>query len=344
MNILYFIGNGFDIGVGLNTQFMKVLPLYVAEKSDDIILKYFKENINQNINSWAAFEERMGLYTNEIKKKETPIETFIDYMNCVLDFKKFLNSYLKNEEKRVNYSDTQRIAELFNKSILNFTRCLNRDPKLILDEMEKEAINFSYINFNYTSVFDQCLNIFKESNIFPQEKRVKSGFFNMTKRNDLGNVIHIHGTLESDMILGVNDLRQIANIDFHTLEKISRYIKPDANNALENHKNTDVMRLLKEANIYCIFGMSLGNTDKKWWFEICKQLINNPEKHLIIYAYSENHDASFLENTLEEKDLCKNTFLKHLQFSELNKENLIKEIQKNIHIVINENIFKICLV
>ena len=339
MTILFFIGNGFDLSSGLKTRFRDVLPHYIAETTRKPIIKSFKESIVDGFDDWASFEEKMGIYTDEISKKDMPMLTFSDYMTCMLDFKRFLKKYLKAEESKVNYENTQHITKNFKKSLFDFTECLNCDPQIIFNEIDKDIVKFSYINFNYTLVFDNCLNIFKESNIFPVEKRVKSGFFNFTRHNDLGKVIHIHGTLDSDMILGVNELSQIKNIDFHGLDKVNTYIKPNANNALENRRNIDVMKLLNDAEIYCIFGMSLGKTDRKWWIEIGNQLVKTQGKQLIIYAFDETHDASFLENTLALKDYFENMFLRHLQFSKLNKDDIVK-IKKNIHVVLNKDIFK----
>jgi hypothetical protein len=338
MNVVYFIGNGFDIGIDLNTRFSDVLPLYKKEPTSDDVIKFFKEDIDQNYVTWAAFEERMGIYTDEIQKKETPILTFLDFQKCMLDFKKFLKNYLKSEESKVNYVDTQYIAKTFNDSLFMFAECIN------FDRLVKETIKFSYINFNYTTVFDKCLYILKESNFFPFEKNIKNSFFYFTKRNDLGEVIHIHGTLDDNMILGVNDEKQIKNNDFRSLENLNLYIKPNTNDSLENNKNSDVLKLLDEADIYCIFGMSLGKTDRKWWIEIGKQLINTPEKQLIIYAYDENHDASFPENTIGTIDFFKIKFLNQLQFTDLDKEDIKEKIKENIQVVINKDIFKMKLI
>ena len=275
MKVLFFIGNGFDLNIGLKTRFKDVLSLYINETSGDPVISSFKENINENINTWSNFEEKIGRYSNDIQKKETLIETFYDFIKCNLDFKKYLKDYLKKEETKVKYDDEKNIARIFKKSLLNFTKCLNINQNIFFDETDKTTIRYSYINFNYTSVFDNCLDILKKSNIFQLEKRTKTGFFRnvIFAHNDLGNVFHLHGTLDNNMILGVNDLKQILNTEFHNIEKVNRYIKPNVNDLLENQRNTDAMKLIEEAVIYCIFGMSIGKTDKKWWIEICKQLI-----------------------------------------------------------------------
>ena len=345
MNVLFFIGNGFDLNIGIKTRFKDVLSLYIKEASVDLVIGSFKESINQNIKTWSNFEEKIGSYSDEMEKKETPIETFPDFSKCNLDFKKFLKSYLKEEENKVNYDDEKNISRIFKYSLLNFTKCLNINQNIFFDETDKTTIRYSYISFNYTSVFDKCLEILKKSNVFQLEKRIKTGFFRnvIFAQNDLGNVFHVHGTLDNNMILGVNDLMQIKNPDFHNIEKVNRYIKPKVNDLLENQKNAHAKKLIEEAITYCIFGMSLGKTDKVWWIEICKQLINNSGKRLIIYAYDENLDDSFPENTLETIDYYKIIFLNHLQFSELDKDDIKEKIKKSIHVVIDKEIFQMKL-
>jgi len=341
MDVLFFIGNGFDLNVGLKTRFKDVLHSYIEEASDDLVIKSFKESISQDIETWSDFEERIGKYSDEIQKKETAIETFLDFIKCNLNFKIYLKDYLQKEENNVKYEDKENIAKVFKISLLNFTDYLNIDQKIFFDETNKTIIKYSYICFNYTSVFNNCLDILKESNIFQLEKRTRGGIFRnfIFAHNDLGNVLHIHGTLGNNMILGVNDLKQIINTEFHNIEKINRYIKPNVNDLLENKRNANAMKLIEGADVYCIFGMSIGKTDKKWWIEISKQLINHSEKRLLIYAYDESLVDSFPENTLETKELYTNIFLKNLKFSELDKDDIKEKIKKNIHVVFDKDIF-----
>ena len=279
-----------------------------------------------------------------MQKKETPIETFLDFYNCNFDFLKYLRDYLKKEENKVKYEDNKNIAKIFKKSLLNFMKYLNIDQKRFFDETD-ETINFSYICFNYTSVFNKCLDILKNSNIFQLEKRNKTGIFrNMfILHNDLGNVFHIHGTIENNMILGVNDLKQILNTEFHNIDKVNTFIKPKVNDLLENNRNPDATKLIEDADVYCIFGMSIGKTDRKWWIEISKQIINNSEKQLIIYAYDENLDGAFPEDTLETIENNRNIFLNHLKFTKFNKDEIKEEIRNNIHVAIDKDMFKINL-
>ena len=64
---------------------------------------------------------------------------------------------------------------------------------------------------------------------------------------------------------------------------------------------------------------------------------------MIIYAHDENLDDSFPENTLEMVDYCKLNFINHLQFSELDKDDIKEKIKNSIHVIIDRDIFKIKL-
>ena len=42
--------------------------------------------------------------------------------------------------------------------------------------------------------------------------------------------------------------------------------------------------IIDKSQIICIFGMSMGITDKRWWEKICAWLLANPHRILIIYT------------------------------------------------------------
>jgi len=68
---LFFIGNGFDLNIGLKTQFKDVLHSYIAKTTeDDEVIDFFKNSMNEDFEIWADFEEKMGLYSDEIQKRK----------------------------------------------------------------------------------------------------------------------------------------------------------------------------------------------------------------------------------------------------------------------------------
>lgn len=71
--------------------------------------------------------------------------------------------------------------------------------------------------------------------------------------NVLGNIEHIHGTLEREMILGVNDVEQIADKRFsENLFYRQFMIKEDANRRFAQNKIERVKELIDNSKIIII--------------------------------------------------------------------------------------------
>ena len=90
------------------------------------------------------------------------------------------------------------------------------------------------------------------------------------------------------MFLGVNDESQINSEIFSPTEKMS-LIKPTANDGFRENTNKKVENIINKSNIIVIYGMSLGETDKKWWVYLGEWLKEDQNNRLIIYV----HDRTF---------------------------------------------------
>jgi hypothetical protein len=325
MKVLYFIGNGFDLNVGLRTRFSDVLGSYMHKFSTDRDIIEFKKDINQNFRDWSEFEQHMGKYTDKFSSSEDAAGAFYVYNKCIFDFQKYLQKYLRTEKNKANFNIPE-IVRSFKDSILNFTQYLNEEPKQIFDRILNTKVNYDYVSFNYTDTFDECLKIFKEDKGLP---------ILYTNNDYLGNVFHIHGTLENDMILGVDNINQIANIVFRNLELVNRIIKPKINDLLENQNNKTMNELIKNSDIYIVYGMSIGETDKTWWNAIAKQMIDNKDKRLVIFTYDDNSDFSIPYERIEHIRLWKQYFMNQINASEPEKA----DISQRISIAINEKMF-----
>lgn len=152
-----------------------------------------------------------------------------------------------------------------------------------LFEEVKEGIVYSFITFNYTDTLDRCVDVTKSIMTSEVESRYvsASGYYTST----LGEVLHIHGTTNKELVLGVNDEDQIANKSF-SAEPINKQclIKKETNKSYRNGKIEEAREIIDESIIICLFGLSLGNTDKVWWRYICGWLREDRKRRLIIYA------------------------------------------------------------
>jgi hypothetical protein len=201
--------------------------------------------------------------------------------------------FLKKQEARVNLKGKEDlISEAFKKSIIDFYLLLEEKPKQIIANMISNGnfIKYSCISFNYTNVFKKCYEIFKSDDTIPkymsQKAQGSRKIISYMTSEFLGQVFHTHGTLDNDFVLGVDNQEQIAHEGFRLDSRITNvFIKPLANNYLGNQNNGNVATVLDSADIFCIYGMSIGETDKTWWKRIAENLKNNNSKQLVIFVW-----------------------------------------------------------
>lgn len=200
--ITFFIGNGFDINIGLKTKYKDFYQYYwlkMANKKSKLA-----NDINGNYEKWADLELGLGQYTEKINVGE--IDTFLDEED---NLEQTLAAYLEGECKKVNIDNPQKkqtIAKQMQVYLQNFLKDINNEQKRYINRYlskTKEGILYSFINFNYTDTLDKCLNATEE--IFSSEigsHRADNGLYYSHK---IGTHIHIHGTTSEEMVVGVND-------------------------------------------------------------------------------------------------------------------------------------------
>lgn len=157
--------------------------------------------------------------------------------------------------------------------------------------------------------------------------------------NSLGSVLHIHGTLNEEMILGVNDVEQVNSALLkNDTEFLDTFIKRRMNNSIGQRKTEHAQKLIEESHIICIFGMSIGSTDKMWWEEIVKWMNASDDNKLVIY-YKGNKE---MDRKLPARTILMDNKLKReiLEKGGADTKNPnIDKIKKRIFISYNANIF-----
>jgi len=326
MNILFLIGNGFDLNVGLNTRFIDALKSYLKDQTTDPRIERFKADINRNFENWSDFEKQIGNYTNEYQSQEID-----DFCFCVKSFKESLIEHLKKEENKIDYNlHKENISEVFNKSILYFYDGLNDSSNSLFTRIiqqannNREAIEYNFITFNYTNVLDKCLDIVKNSKSHPIIRRV----------------LHIHGDISKNTLIGVDNSEQIKHKEFANNEKVGwNIVKPNINDRLKNFNNRDVKSLINNSHIICLFGLSLGETDKTWW-EAVGNWLKERSGQLIVFNIVETWNSIHADEEIENIDQVEKKFCLAAGISDVEKNN----ISERIHIGLNTDMFKINLV
>ena len=334
MNITFFIGNGFDLNLGLNTTYSDFAKYYIKTEAKNENLQRFRANIETNNKFWSSAELAMGKYTEEFVPGAGA-----QFSECQEDFCEQLSIYLKQQEKRIDYEYiSQNILDAFSqldKIVSIFPAQRQEILRKIYQKHIAENIKFNFINYNYTYTLDKCV---------AQAKKLQPilgthTYGAVTYHHLLGVVRHVHGTVDSQMVFGVNDETQIASSQIFECEYGDIYkgafIKVQANQSYQENTDVKVKDMLDSSQLVCIYGMSIGATDKLWWERICKWLSSNSERHLIIFKHGMSPKGVLQTQYSIEERKCKKEITQYAQLNNAQKE----EIENRIHVT-NNNIFE----
>ena len=327
--ITFFIGNGFDINVGLPTKYSQFYKYYKTQYPEDMLAK----EIDADYDYWADMEVGLGKFTSKINEDNEAL-----FWESEERLEEALADYLELQTQNIDL-DTKENAEIMKNSLMRFYEDFPKEQKQDLDRCIRnigESITYSFVSLNYTNILDRCVEAGKE--VFPK------GIGNHKTANGseyvhtIGDVLHIHGTINEELILGVNDIDQIANEKFKKDVLYRQFlIKSEANKRFGQNKIQDTKQLIDNSAIICVFGASIGSTDKMWWTYICKWLQTSSHNRLIIFAKNDKQHSRITKHFLfgsENKILGK---LK--ENSGLNNDEWAN-IQSHIYIKFDSNIFR----
>lgn len=351
MNVLFLIGNGFDINAGLKTSAKELVQIKYKEYLDGLkqdkgsdfpkYLTTLHESIENKIENWSDVEMALGDLTARYNEKELS-ET--DFLQAFDNLREKLAEYLLEEVAKTDQIKiSESVAQELRNNILNYMRDgLNRVDRLKIDSFQhgklRENINVSFVNFNYTILLERILRECAGHGMLT--KIFKPGQLRYV--TDIGPMpFHIHGEVQSrdGIIIGVNDEKQIAAEPFRlSADLTSELIKPTVNDMCGEQKNELFKKYISDSTIIIIFGMSLGATDAIWWKEIAQHLLTSANTFLIIGSRIDKEgyiSSASLKPKLREQ--IKTKFLKSSGIDESEWEN----IQNNILISLDSEIFKL---
>ena len=144
------------------------------------------------------------------------------------------------------------------------------------------------ISLNYTNTLEGLLGVEVKDNESIYDLFLKGDF-------RLGRIVHLHGLLDKEMDMGVNDDSQIKNKSIIDLDIVEEFVKPEYNDAAMNTNNELAAELINQADTIIIFGSSLGVTDKKWW-TLIGQNVEKRDCGLIYFVRDESKDDSIYPN------------------------------------------------
>ena len=327
MEIVYLIGNGFDLNMGLKTKYSDFYSRYIKSESNNESVLRLKQDIGKYLSkessdiNWSDFELGFGKYTSRI----TSVEKLI---NIYEDINIGLHNYIKEQEQLLGTRDKQVLI----KDLMFPTEHLRKIDKFHINDFaarfKKTPQNTNIITFNYTICIENILNV---KNVC----QYKLGYNNWGNPCYLRSIKHIHGCIGDNILVGVNDINQIHNEQLkRDNTALDLLIKPQSNKAIGSRVDEECIKVIEKSNLVCLFGLSLGDSDIFWWNLIGEQLLRT-DFRLILFVR---------DNDLKIKHLIGETIKSYKEFL-LSKTGLSleekNEVREKVFIGYNTNIFKL---
>lgn len=332
MYITFLIGNGFDLNLNLETRYENFYQYLLINASRTNIIKDW---IKEDVSLWADFELRLGKETRRVEDgKES------EFVRSKIEIVTLLSEYLKDQEKKISNEDYLGMKQETERSLMRFFEGLQPRSisaiKSLLSKHRQETRIYNFIVFNYTRTADRLFEHIKRKTGLRHQRT--DGFVIHDK---IDKVLHVHGSVVSGMITGVNDASQINNEKFRNDPLLQQTMIKESINYTSGHERTkEAEGIIENSDIIYIYGMSLGETDGRWWDAIFNWLLTNTERQLIVSIFDENREIISIspEMRIEKDDIA---FRKFISFSkkEISEVDL-DEVKNRIHFTYDSNLFK----
>lgn len=273
MNIVYLIGNGFDLAQRLKTSYQDFYEYLKTQTPINSVGALMLDHIKgPEIDLWKDMELKLGEFTNEVTDKEQ----FEDFYYDLCDK---LREYLISQTD--SYTCPKEIREKYARDIVAPYEYLSDRDKIayrsFFNAFGGERI-VNVISFNYTDVFDKA--------IYGSDSKIE--LLSHNYKYLLKPTINVHGKLNTSyLLMGVNDETQIMNPVFASDEDVWDYlVKPISNFEIGSLIDDRVERVISESHLIVIMGLSFGETDLYWWRVIGARIKNEKAVRVLIFSYA----------------------------------------------------------
>jgi len=335
MNVTYLIGNGFDIACGLKTRFSDFIKDYLSSQTDDADICSFMSLIKQDLCTWADAEYAFGQLTETVNNVN-------QFKKCYRDFLKHLKSYLQSQQNGLTWKISKQQKKQFMQGLKSFQKHLTvesmKEIESCVNCVDTQTIRYNFLVFNYTEVFEKLLH-----RSLPETSE-NLGVVDICGSDyvcELGSTKYVHGSLASPpIIFGVNDPDQIKYLLLRSNTGMSQIlVKPYANKTLSPNRFDSCLETIRQSDVICTYGMSIGLTDSLWWNEILSWLSENKNANFIIHYWEPECDCNIAADVMQTITDCKKRFILNAK-SDVRTQRSLKD---RIHVVINQNPFHIVM-
>lgn len=325
MNIVYILGNGFDKAQDMATSYPEFYKYLEFEKRSALI-EMLKKEIKSDKEQWSDMEEAFGKFSSKIDTED-------DFTKLYFDLNDLLQIYLKSEDDA--FVPIEELKIKFREDFLITGKYLEEADRkrfnTFANSVNYNVKDFNVITFNYTNTLEKLLSIDDKNS------RVEKSF---GSNRVLHNLIHVHGKLEEAIIIGVDNEMQITNNILKNNENVKDlFVKIESNHAMKNLKHETCEAFIKNAHLIILYGVSLGNTDLRWWTLIGQELKRRNNLAIIQHIYRPNDILPTRKQLLAriERDHQKNL----LQKMGIKQDEQPQGIADRLFFTVNSKIFKI---
>ncbi len=340
-NIMVFVGNGFDISVlekyredSLVSSYSKFYDFlrYKGFNEDNILYKKMREDKNKcnGKGNWSDFECSLGVLLQTSVSAEELENALKDIQSMFL---LFLNEIVTPEVLLELNSDIAQ-NEWGKEALSGFLGDLSQEDYEKMEFPEKtyhyHMYNYLFVNFNFTSLFDDYIYLDKYQFEPHPYKTVDTNFAfypnpNGFKKNSINeetvwssfvmvDTIHPHGyqNIQRSLLFGIENNEYVSD---KVLKRFNKSYWAQSNQKYKSY--------FDDVTLFIIYGMSIGETDNWWWRNSYNCLLNK-ESELIIYYYCDDS---------MEKDKVKQMFIDACKISASEEE--ISSIKDRIYVVLH---------
>lgn len=322
MNVLYILGNGFDKAQGMKTSYPEFYEYLktIDPNTESELLKRLKSEITEHTELWSDMEVALGQFTDTIVSME-------EFENLYYELTDHLQDHLNKEDEGFVPSSDLKIK--FQEDFLTLSKYLGDIDKPRFNKFSKSLSQNKEVyamTFNYTNTLEKLLSMGKSKNkIFDSSRK-------------LNEIIHIHGTLNDTIILGVDNIEQIANEKFRTDDDFKDFmIKLQSNQCMKYTRHLRCADLIASAECIVLHGISLGDTDAHWWKLIGKQLINRENLIIIQHLYAPDAIKPTKKHLIGRVERQHQNLL--LQKMRIEDSKITEEIKNRLFFTVNAPIF-----
>lgn len=327
MGVTFLIGNGFDLNLGMKTRYTDMYDSYIKSKSKSTVIDKFKKDLQKeehnHYQNWSDFEMGMARYAENYTNEN-------DFIECIWDFKAHMVEWIKSEESAVVHkiisSPNDSINGVIN-ALQTFHRGSTRNITYEIEDIiyEHKYCSFGFITFNYTNILDRILKM------APKRFTMEDITFDVEP-----DIVHIHGSLDYEVVLGVDNKSQVSNNFKLTRNTELAFIKPEFNNIYDSRKVDKAVNMINRSSVICAFGLSLGESDKTWLNILKEWILSNDKHHLIYYVYDDTQIPLYnYDMKIQYEEALKDEFFKKLKLS----DTLVEKIRNRVHIPVSYKIF-----